>query len=209
MQTASLVARFVEAFIAEFLGTMKDRIIDGGLVILTLTYWLLSGKLSAHFWESAAPWIWMFCAIIAWHSIRAAQFLYRNISTEGSSPRQRSIVLSRHGEPFELPAEKAGAYRAKIVVVCATLAALSIVASYAVSLAVRAEKVGPSAAATEPDLAIFMKCDMTDFPITIPALGVIRLVPGNEKYMRVNSWGSYEISNDSAKPKQWPEKQHL
>ena len=56
-----------------------------------------------------------------------------------------------------------------------------------------------------PDLtAVFMECHMTAFPFTIPARTTLHLIPANKNYMKSNTWGFYDIPNDTDKDTQWP-----
>jgi len=55
--------------------TLKGLGVDVILLVCTLIYWLESGKISAHCWESAAPWFWLLCVIVTWHSFKAAHLL--------------------------------------------------------------------------------------------------------------------------------------
>lgn len=125
----SFVARFVDAFIGGFFRTMKERLIDGGLLIAALLYWFLSGKLRSHFWESVEPWIWVVCAILVWHTISAAHLLWREI-TQGTTNARSSVVLSQYGKPFELPATDIPKYRAQIVGVGMLVVVACIACSY-------------------------------------------------------------------------------
>jgi len=113
----SLIARFVDAFIGGFFKTMKEKLIDLGLLGATLLYWLFSRKLSAHLWESLAPWVWVLCGIVAWHTVSAAHLLLKELKQEqlSSRHRERSLILSQYGEPLELPKAEVETYRAKIV----------------------------------------------------------------------------------------------
>lgn len=187
---------------------MKDKIIDCGLVILTLLYWFFSGKLAAHFWESLAPWIWMLSAIVAWHSIRAGRSLLRDLSVEPLI-RQKSLVVSRYGASFELPQGNLGAYRLKVIATSGGVVTVFLMISCAVWYFAHPRKVVASIPRSEPELAIFMKCDMTGLPVTVPPGGAIRVVPVNEKYIRSNGWGSYEVRNDGMKPMRWPDEKKL
>ena len=61
----------------------------------------------------------------------------------------------------------------------------------------------------EPNLAVFMRCDMIALPITIPAHTTIHLVPANPRRLKATGWGSYDIPNDADKPEQWPDKHRI
>jgi hypothetical protein len=124
----SVVARFVDAFIGGFWKTMKDRLIDGGLLVGGLLYWLFSGKLSAHFWDSITPWIWVLCLIVVWHTIRAARLLWREIAQ--GSPRQASVILSQYGKPLELQTAAIPKYRLQIICLAGAVVMMSIGCAY-------------------------------------------------------------------------------
>ncbi len=124
----SVIARFVDAFIGGFLKTMKDKLIDGGLLIAALLYWLLSGKLFAHLWESITPWIWVICLIVAWHAAKAAVQLWQEIAV--GRERKTSILLTQYGEPAELPREGVGKYRTQIVGVGLLVIMICVACSY-------------------------------------------------------------------------------
>ena len=49
----------------------------------------------------------------------------------------------------------------------------------------------------EPNVAIFMRCDMISLPITIPAHATLHLVPVNPRRLKATGWGSYDIPNDA------------
>jgi len=130
----SVIARFVDAFIGGFFKTMKERVIDGLLLLGTLIYWFVTGKFWAHFWEMVLPWVWLLCAVIVWHSARAAVFLFRELRNEetDSRARHKSLILSQYGEPFELPKAEVKTYRTKIIgIVCAIVVVCGF-CSYAV-----------------------------------------------------------------------------
>jgi hypothetical protein len=213
----SFIARFVDAFIGGFFRSMKEKLIDGGLLLGTLLYWLFSGKLSAHLWESITPWIWVLCAIVVWHTIRAAHLLSTEITDEQlqSHHRRASIVLSQYGKPFELPKTEIWQYQAKIIGVVVLVLAVCAVCSYAVwrgayhrdSEATQTTREQP--AVIQPPLAIFAQCDMSGLPVTIPPHERLRVVPLNPKRMKTTNWGSYDIPNDTDKPQQWPDKRKL
>src|SRR6266568_8831968 len=189
VRAASVIASFVETFIDGLFGTMKDKISDCGLVILTLLYWFFSGKLAAHFWESLAPWIWMLSAIVGYHSIKAGRSLLRDLSVE--SLKQKSLVVSPYGASIELPQGNLGAYRLKVIATSGGMATMGLIISCAVWYFAHPRNVVASIPRSEPELAIFMKCDMTGLPLTVPRGDAIRVVPVNEKYIRSNGWGSY------------------
>jgi hypothetical protein len=63
---SSITARFVETFIGGFFKTMKEIIVDIGLVVLTLVFWLKTGKFAEHFWENAER-----CYVSLWHGTRS------------------------------------------------------------------------------------------------------------------------------------------
>ncbi len=53
--------------------------------------------------------------------------------------------------------------------------------------------------------SLFMECHMISLPITIPAHAAIHLIGANEKLMKSENWGFYDIPNDSDKDKPWPD----
>jgi len=208
----SLIARFVDAFIGGFFKTMKEKLIDLGLLGATLLYWLFSRKLSAHLWESLAPWVWVLCGIVAWHTVSAAHLLLKELKQEqlSSRHRERSLILSQYGEPLELPKAEVETYRAKIVGIVGAVILLCAICSYGVHRIAKTEEgVQPPIIPPQPALAIFAECDISGMPITIPPHARLRLVPVNPRRMKATQWGSYDVPNDTDKNQQWPSKKLL
>src|ERR1017187_10227854 len=141
-------------------------------------------------------------------SIRAGRSLLRDLSVEPLI-RQKSLVVSRYGASFELPQGNLGAYRLKVIATSGGVVTVFLMISCAVWYFAHPRKVVASIPRSEPELAIFMKCDMTGLPVTVPPGGAIRVVPVNEKYIRSNGWGSYEVRNDGMKPMRWPDEKKL
>jgi hypothetical protein len=53
--------------------------------------------------------------------------------------------------------------------------------------------------------SLFMECHMISLPITIPAHAAIHLIGANQKFVKSEHWGFYDISNDSDKNEPWPD----
>ncbi len=201
----SVIAAFTDALIGGFFRTIKQKVIDAGLVVGALVYWLLSGKLRAHFWENVLPWIWVICVIVTWHSIKAARDVIE------SHPRATSTIFSPSGSLAEVERREPH-FRSKVIALAAAIVVVAALFSYsAYEKSHQQENPGSPAhqAQSVPNLALFMKCDLQSLPITIPASSAISVIPLNERYMKTNKWGSYEIHNQATLSRAWPDKQTL
>jgi hypothetical protein len=57
------------------------------------------------------------------------------------------------------------------------------------------------------DTAIFMECDTAGLPLTVPAGETLPVIPVNQKQIRTQHWGFFEVSgNPSDKNGTWPDK---
>jgi hypothetical protein len=174
----SLIARFVDAFIAGFFKTMKEKIIDIGLLLTTLLYWFFSGKVSAHFWESVAPWIWVICAVVMWHSVSAARLLFGELKQQevGSRKRERSLVLSQYGDPLELPKTQVPMYRTKIVGIVVLIWGICMVCSYAVRRVAYPSNEKVAELSSQPIIEPSYDLKLIGLPIGVKPLSTIDLV---------------------------------
>lgn len=59
---------------------------------------------------------------------------------------------------------------------------------------------------TETPTAIYMECNITPLPVTIPPRTAIHLIPLNKKRMQSVKWGFYDVRNDRNEERQWPDK---
>jgi hypothetical protein len=214
--SSSLFAKFIDTFIGGLFGTMKESIADGILLLATLIYWLSAGKFRDHLWESVFPWVWLLCLLVSWHSIKAARLLFRELKQQqgDSRARDKCLILSQYGKPFEVLKAKVPKYRAKILVVVSIVLVTCGMCSYWVWQVAHIEghqgqQELPPPPKSGPNVAVFMKCDLMGIPITMPPHTFMRLVPVNEAYMKANPWGSYEVRNDGEKGLQWPDKAKL
>ena len=204
----SLIARFVDAFVGGFFKTMKERLIDGGLVVLTLIFWLRSGKFSAHLWENVGPWIWLLCVVAVRHAYKASRQLLDEVKSEEHRSGKRSLVLLEYGQPFELPRSEVPAYRLRIWALMLTVILFCAAMSYLVWRVPAVAELSPPAVETkEPRLSVFVKCDLKALPFAIQPNSYIRIIPVNERIMRANHTGSQDVSNQTDKMDYWPPKQ--
>lgn len=212
--STSLAGRFVDVFLGGFFRTLKERVIDGLLLLLTLLFWFSSGKFRAHLWECIAPWIWGVCIIVFWHTVRTAKLLWKETTDELANTRARksSIILSEYGEPFEVAKTDVALYRAKIfgialfVVVCCGFASYGVLAiSRTPEQPPQVQGAAPSPAPT----AIFMQCDIAGLPFTIPAHSSLHYIEANANHIKAINWGLDEVRNDSDAARQWPSKEIL
>jgi hypothetical protein len=57
------------------------------------------------------------------------------------------------------------------------------------------------------DTAIFMECETVGLPLTVPAGETLPVIPVNQKQIRTQHWGFFEVSgNPSDKNSTWPDK---
>lgn len=193
---------------------MKEKLIDGGLLLFTLAYWLLSGKLSAHFWESVTPWIWVICLIVVAHTISACKLLWYEVPDDIRA-RQKSIILSQYGKPLELQKAKIPTYRAQIIGMGSSILAICIVCSYLTWKASHLDAPEQVENIRPPDtvvVSVFSDCRSVGLPITIPPNQMLHLVPLNKKAFTGRqgiNWGAYNIPNDTDNSVQWPSKDKL
>jgi hypothetical protein len=153
-------------------------------------------------WDALLPWIVLLCLFFVLHVLAAAVRVYKDEQQSHASP---IILTDRHSEPIIPPTKfRLGLYGSTFL-----LLIIPILFSYLTwSKATEStQQVPPSA--PQPVLAIFAKCDRILFSVEIPPHDAIRIVPVNEKGMRLMTWGSYEIRNDTDSPTQWPGKEKI
>ena len=201
----SLIAQFVDAFIAGFFKTMKEKLIDGGLLVGALLYWFFSGKLSAHFWESVTPWVWVICIIIVWHTFEAARLLSRQIATGMRCETGASVILSQYGKPVELQKTEVPKYKARIIGVVTLITLICAICSYSVwRVAYRQdEQTTPRVTLTPTEL--YMDCHMIALPISIAAGATVHVKVLNKKQYGNTQWAMDDIRNDGITERPWPD----
>ena len=154
-------------------------------------------------WDTLLPWILLLCLFFAWHVLKATATVYREEQQTSASP----IILTDRHRGLIIPPLK---FRLSLYGSACLLLAIPILFFYlAWSRAAESVRVLPASPIAQPVIAVFAKCDMIVLPVEIPPHDSIRLVPVNEKGMRAVSWGSFELTNDTDKPRRWPEMDKL
>jgi hypothetical protein len=208
----SLEARFLDAFLRGFRQKMGEIFFHGLILALTVYYWFSSGRFEAHFWESAAPWLWFLDLIAAYHIVKAAFLLNREISSSGS--QRTSTILSERGKPFDLPQPEIPHYRFKVfgmasfgVLICALFAVLvAILAGH--SFGMRAPAVSTGTVDSPPPLQateLYMECHQMYLPIRIPSGKTIHVKTLNKKQYENTRLTMFDIRNDGPKEWLWPD----
>ena len=102
--TISLSVRFLDVFFKGVLRTMREKIIDALLVIGAVIFEVVRfgsfSILREHLWEAFMPWVWVLSIVVAWHSIRSAIELAKNIQAEVAqySELEESLIALPTGE---------------------------------------------------------------------------------------------------------------
>jgi hypothetical protein len=102
--TISLPARFLDVFFKGVLRTMREKIIDAllvlGAVIFEFVRFGSFSVLREHLWEAFMPWVWVLSIVVAWHSIRSAIELTKNIQAEVAqySEFEEGLIVLPSGE---------------------------------------------------------------------------------------------------------------
>ena len=87
MSEPSLLARFLDIFIKQFMRVMREKRWDLVLGVLTVIYFVAIGGFSPqawrdNFWKVLTPLVWMICAIGVVHVIVSASVLMQQIANE-------------------------------------------------------------------------------------------------------------------------------
>jgi hypothetical protein len=207
----SLFARYIDAFSKGFTRTLKELVFHALVLITTLLYWLRIGGFKAHFGESITPWLWAFCLIVAWHSLKAARILSREIDSEVGKKSESSIIVSPSGEPIVSYVPHIPHYRLKVYGIASTGVLLCALCSYLVWRIARVDAVVPVTvpAAILPPVSIFADCGLAGLPISIPAQSSINVIGLNHKFVISQNWGLATFRNDTEKPQEWPKKEEI
>jgi len=207
---ASIPATFLDAFLKGFTRTFKELLLHGLLFVATLVYWLKIGGIKAHLGESAAPWLWALCFVVAWHSVKAAYLLNKEIGS--TLKRGTSIILSEHGKPLELPVAGIPFYRIKVFGIATAAVVMCLMVAILVGEATNLYKSienAPSTVVPSPPVAIFADCEVTGLPLSIAPQTSLHMLSLNKKFMLSQHWGLADIPNRTDKEQQWPSKQAM
>jgi hypothetical protein len=149
---------------------------------------------------------------VAWHTVKAANQLLRELAAEARASRAKSTILSQYGSPLELPREDIPKYKARVAALAGVILVLCMVCSFLVWRVISGQEpqaASPSPPAPQPNIAVFAKCDLIAFPIHIPPHSAIRLLAVNKKIMKLYDANSIEIPNDADKETQWPSQREI
>ncbi len=108
----SLIGRFAQTFYEGIWGTLEDQVFEIAVVLAGTLFFLARNKFSwqkiqDNLREGLTIAVWVFCALIIWHGIRAVIAVSRDIRVEESRPDPPPHylpILSSTGEP--LPASQ-------------------------------------------------------------------------------------------------------
>jgi hypothetical protein len=144
MSSQSLIARFTEQFLGGILQTAVERGIDATLVVLTVLYQYFLGN-RVNLWELTTPFVWLVCAIAAFHIIRATTQLWREINERAKTREVESpIYVSENRKQVAFVSEAAPAhFREKLLAISACCLFLLGLVSYLVKRAAAEPPVDP------------------------------------------------------------------
>jgi hypothetical protein len=129
-----LLLRFTSIFLKSFLPSMKEKIIHGLLLVATLLFWIISGRVTEHLWENVAPWIWALSIILIYHALLSAVKLNREIDTEQRDGfiERESPIFSASGRRATWPVqpEPIPQYHLKIICLALLFCGPALLASY-------------------------------------------------------------------------------
>ena len=99
MENPTIFVRFLDKFLKGLVPNFSEKVLDLLLVVGTLVYQGQHGSLSSRAWEDnawevATPWIWLVCLLAAYHVIKAARSLNRDIRQEMSQTKEQFIFLT-------------------------------------------------------------------------------------------------------------------
>lgn len=202
--TASLPARFLDAFLKSFTHTFRELLVHGVVAAAALIYGLKNG----HPGEIIVPFIWAVCFEVAWHGFKAAWLLDREIASNASRA-QVSTIISQYGKPFDLPTQRVPLYKAKVLGLAITVAIGCLIFAFLGWKAASPSEptAVPPATAGVPPVAIFADCEMTALPVTIAPQSSLHVVSLNKKFMLTQNWGLADIPNRSDTQLEWPSKE--
>jgi hypothetical protein len=196
----ALLPAFIQRFRGGVLRTATEKWTDLLLLVVAALYAIV-GK-HANFWDAITPLVWIACAILGFHVIRATVQVWQDDQLSSAS----SAILGPDNKPATILPRSY--FTEKLVATLVVSVTLLAIPAYTVEhmAAVETAPIPAAPAPSRPlDLAIYIDCNMEGLPIVIRPMSSIQVVPVNEAYMRSNHWGSEEIRNESSKPMKWPD----
>lgn len=171
MDYDSIPARFFTIFFNSFFGTMKERIADIVLAILVLIYQRIRNQLSIeawkeNLWSAATPWVWLLCSIAAYHVVRTAIVLVREINNE-----QSPIVIPGYNRREDYPPPFPH-YRLKIWAGSLTAILCMLFISYHVYSS-GASRPFPNQSKPSEEVKLFIQCQRSFLPKLPPPAGTL------------------------------------
>lgn len=128
-----LSLRFFHLFFKGFFATVREKIIDGLVLVFALVFSIARYR-REHIWELVFPWVEAACFVIIWHSISAASQLIKQLDEERKQrgTERPSGVLHPNGSPVMVPVavEPLRSDRSKVIALASVLGCLSLVLAY-------------------------------------------------------------------------------
>jgi hypothetical protein len=199
MSEPSLLARFLDIFIKQFLRVMREKRWDFVLAGLAVFYfWAIGGFTGQawrdNFWKVLTPIVWMVCAIGIVHVIFSATVLIQQIENEISP----IILLDEHrtkqGEQRKAVPE-IPYYRAKVLTVALVSIGLLLMPALGTWHWARNYSIRPNPPEPAP-VSIYLGCRIDHIPIHIPAASTIHIIRLDPRILsgnpRIRSLGVFE-----------------
>lgn len=202
MQRVPYLWRFFSRLFAEVRQVTRPEMIVTVLLFVAayLYQYTIGGGLSLRDAKtSLIPALWVAALLLAYYAVLTAYRLYQSEMADWQA--HKPLIIGDQRKPKK-PSLMPG------IVTAGGIIAISIVAigltiwpdSPVMSADISANQSLPQA------VAVFMQCDLTGLPITIPGFGRISVIPLNRQRMKKETWGFWEVGNDTSTPKQWPDK---
>jgi len=125
---------FFSEFSRGFYGNLREKVIDGIVLLFALLFWSRTGKFREHVWENILPWVGAACVLVVFHSLRSAWILLKEHSKENLWGIHRSPILRPSGAnaKFTERQEEIPYYRPKILISASLFTCLSALSFYLV-----------------------------------------------------------------------------
>jgi hypothetical protein len=209
----SFIARFTDAFITGLFETLKDKLIDIGLLVAATLFWWATGHLSAHLWQDIPPLVWGICLVVSYHTVKASVLLWNDLPEHQAESGLTPIIISEYGTPLRFPlTERARpAYRAKIAlatfIMLVTCAGLSYLTWMVICIREQSAAVN---APTPVPVSVTLGCGLEHIPIHVPSRSTVHVMRLNPAILygiaKFPSIGAFEPISAGDSAMDWPSK---
>jgi hypothetical protein len=208
-----LTLRFFHLLFQRISKSMGDKAFHVGLLIVTLVFWLMSGRVREHLWENIFPWIVMLALMVLRDAVVSARALWNEVSDERRRLLVReSGILLPSGRPATVitqsePNSRDGVKILGMTIILSILVLLAVYLTWQKARIANAPSTPFEAGAKSQlqDTEIYMVCTRTALPIHIAAGSVAHVKTFNKKQYVNTQWAMDDIHNDETKERLWPD----